>query len=687
MATLNTLRTKGGWIVTLVIAIALLAFLIGDLAGNNSIFGAGEKVGSIAGNKISLMDYSQKIDELTTIQTVLSNGQALSSEAQDQLRNDAWSVMQNEIVFFPGLEKMGIEVTEDEMIDRMYGDNISPILLNSGLFNNPSTGEFDKETLQNFVFSYQLDPTGQMAILWKYIQDQVRQNALVEKYVALMQGMPFVNDAEAQAGADRSNTYYNAGYVVQPYTSIADSLVKVSDSEIRTYYNAHKNSYKQTASRDVEYVVFEVTPSVQDYADAKTLIEQMSAEFAQSDNLQQYVTLNSQQAFDPTYYTREQLPTELADYVFAADRPAIYGPHLEGNVYSAVRVSDMRSFPDTIGFRQMIFSPGIEALADSVFTVVKNGGDFAALAAQYSEIPASSVDAGRISTQGIPIEIGEQIYNNNDRFVKIVESNGILILDLYYRGPVSPKVQLAQLIYNVEPSSVTQQAAYAKASGFYTATAGLSDNFNKIAADSAYAKRVARIQAGQTQVSGMENGREMIRWAFNAKPGAISNIMEIDNNYVIADLTAVSEYGYTPVEQLKTMITSELITEKKYAMLAEKMTGASSLSALAQSLSLSASTFESLNYSNLYIPEISGIDPALLGAVCGGVAEGQLSKPIQGAAGVYVVELTSTRVEDQITVDMEKTRLQAQAEYNFPTRLFQALTAKSDVIDGRAKYF
>lgn len=688
MATLNTLRTKGGWIVTFVIGIALLAFLIGDLAGGNSVFGTREKVGTIDGNKISYMDYAQEIDRITEIQTILNNGESLSAEMQDQVRNYAWEVMQNNIVLFPGLEKMGIEVTDDEMFDRMYGNNISPVLANSGIFTNPETGMFDKSALQNFVSSYQMDPTGRMALLWQYLQEQVRQNAMVEKYLALVSGMSFVTDAEAETGAQRSNTLYNARYVVQEYSAIPDSLVKLTSSDVRNYYNAHKENYRQSAFRGVEYVVFEVLPSAKDYADAKDFVNEMSAEFAASDNLQQYVTLNSQEPFNAVYYTREQLPTDLAEYAFNPNRTEVYGPMLEGDVYTTTRVSDMRTFPDTIGFKQMGFAPGTEALADSVFNVLKSGGDFETLAGEYSLIPAAAVDAGRINTQGIPMEIGEQIYNTRDRLIKIDSPGGTMILDVYFRGPVSPKVQLAELVYHIEPSSATQQAAYAKASAFYTATAGLSDNFNKIVADSAYSKRVARIQAGQTQVSGLENGREMVRWAFNAKTGSISNIMEIDNNYVIATLVSAAEDGYAPVEQVQSQIAGELTRQKKFETLAGRMSGAASLGALAQSLSTEVGEVSGLNYNTIYIPDMAVMDPQLVGALCGGVPEGKLSKPIQGLSGVYVVEITSSQaVEEQTTAEMERARLEAQAQYNLPSRAFDAIVAKSKVVDGRAKYF
>ncbi len=689
MATLNTLRTKGGWIVTGVIFIALLAFLIGDLAGGNSIFSAGgEKIGEIGGEKISYLEYAQKIEEMNQIQTTMNGGQSIPAEMQDQLREYAWETIKNDILLFPGLEKLGISVSDEELYDRIYGNNLSPLLTGSGLFSN-ADGQFDRALLQNFVTNYPLDPTGQMALLWQYIQDQVRQGALLEKYQALLGGMAYVTDAEADRGAERANTSYSARYVVQEYGSAADSTLNISSGEVRNYYNARKENYRRAASRSVEYVLFEVMPSAADYVDARAAVDQMAAEFATAENVQQYVALNSQEPFDAIYYTRAQLPSVEAEWAFNPAREPVYGPVQEGDLYMTVRVADTRSFPDTIAFRQMQFIAGSEALADSVFNVLRAGGNFETLAAEYSIVPANAIDAGRISTQGIPMELGEQIYNTNERLVKIENpAGGTMILELYYRGPSTPKVQLGRLAYHIEPSSATQQAAYAKASAFYTATAGVTDNFNRIAADSAYIKRTARIDGAQRTVSGLQNPQELTRWAFNAKTGAISPIMEIDNNYLIATLTAANENGYTPVEEVAPQIVNELGREKIYEQLAAKMSGASSLETLSDELVTPVSTMESINYNTVYIQGLTAMDPALVGAVAGGVPQGQLSKPIRGATGVYVVEITAVdQSESPTSAEMERARLEAEAEYSLATRALDAINTKGKVTDDRAKYF
>ena len=686
MATLNTLRTKGGWIVTIVIGLALLAFLIGDLAGRNSIFGGNEKVGKIDGTNISYLEYWQKVESLTEMNKLLSGTDAISGEQQDMIREQAWAMLIQETTIFPGLEEMGIMVTEEELLERIYGTNISPVLLGLGWFNDQQTGNYDKAAVQRFVSNLDADRTGNSRKIWQYLQDQVRQEALMSKYMTLMNNMAYVTDTEASVGAQRTNMNYNARFVSQGYDTIADSLVKVSSQDVRKYYDERKELYKRAASRNLEYVVFEVLPSAKDYADAKAFVETLASEFAEAESVQQYASLNSYDQIDSRYFSLENLPSGLAAYVSDSDRPVVYGPELSNNVYSMTRISDMRSFPDTIAFRQMAFMPGTEALADSVLNELKKGANFDVLAAEHSLIPAESADAGRVSTMAIPMEMGDPIYSTRDKYVKIETVNGIIILDVYYRGPESRKVQLATITYHVEPSSATQQIAYAKASGFYTATAGLRSNFDKIAADSVYTKRVANVSAGQSQISGMENGRELVRWSFNNKPGDISGILEIDDNYVVAVLTGATEDGYAPVESVQEEIAAVLRMDKKAEMLTDKMKGASSLDALAQTLSTQVGEVTDANFNSFYLPEI-GFEPAMIGAVCGGVAEGQISKPVKGMSGVYVVEITSQTNTDATSSEMEQVRLEAQAQNNLMQRTYGALVQKSNVVDGRSKYF
>lgn len=685
MATLNTLRTKGGLIVSIVIGIALVAFLLGDFAGGNSVFSSKVTVGEINGKGISYVEYSREVDYLTNVNKIISGSDALSQEQQDGIKNFAWENMINNYAVYPGFEKLGVEVTEDEMFDLIYGNNISPVLLGAGFFNNPQTGAYDKAMVKNFVTNLASDQTGNMRVIWQYLQDQVRNQALISKYIGLMTKMVYVTDVEVAQGVQNSNNFYNARYVGQTYESVSDSTISVSKSEIKKYYDEHKNYFKQAASRDVEYVVFDVLPSPQDYADAAKAVESIATDFAAAENVQQFVTLNSQEQFDARYYSKEQLPAALGEFIFSGDK-GMYGPVLEGDVYTLARVNSMRSIPDTIAIRQMILAPGSDNLADSLMTVLKGGADFNTIAAQYSAAPAGNNDMGRVGTNMLPQQITDPIFASSDRIVKISNPNGIVLLDVYYRGPESLKAQIGTIKYIVEPSTTTQQIAYAKASKFTAAVANKYENFNKTITDSVYSKRVARVRSTDNTISGLDNSRELIRWAFTAEKGDISSIMEIDGNYIVSSLATIREDGFAPIDQVSNEIASAVRREKKADVLAAKMAGAQSIDALAQTLNAKAGEVTELNFNTFFIPEI-GVDPTVIGAICGGAKEGALSKPIKGITGVYVVNVTSKDTRTDVTPAAERVRLEAVNQNYIDQRAMQAMQDLSGIIDTRVKYF
>ncbi len=683
MATLNTLRTKGGLIVTIAIGVALVAFLIGEAGRSTPQGGANDKIGEINGHKITVGEYSDELDYLTQINKILTGSDALSSEQQEIVRNFTWKKMIDKYSLYPGYEKLGLEVTDAEMYDLVYGENISPILPEFRLFNDPQTGLYDKEAVREFISLFPTNPDYRR--VWQYIENQVRDFALLTKYMELASGMVYVTDVQAERGAKLTNVAYDARYVGVKYESVPDSAVQVSAHEIKKYWEEHKNLYKQTASRDIEYVLFDVHPSVDDYTAASRLMDDMARELSSTDNVAQYVTLNSMESFDPGYYNRFQLSSDLAEFAFSADGNQVYGPVLEGDTYTLARVSDRKVLPDTVAIRQIILMPDQTVLADSILTALRSGSDFDKLSEAHSLMP-DYADMGRVPVSFLPMEIVQEVETRN-RFVRYDNPNGIVVFDIYYRTAESPKVQIGTIRYQVEPSNATQQNAYAQASRFYTNIAGSYDKFTRIAADSLYAKRVVRVRPTDNEISGFENSKELIRWTYNAKEGDVSGILELGGDYVIASLVTVREDGVAPVSQVTREVTGAVRKEKKAKMLADKMRDASSLEALSQGLDKpETGELNNVNFNTFYLPGI-GLDHNVVGALASGLNQGELSRPVEGMTGVYVLQVTGKQTDEHATVAAERVRIEANSQAQIDQRLEQALIEMSQVKDNRIKYF
>ncbi len=684
MATLNSLRTKGGIFLSLVIGLALVAFILGDLFSSNGIFSSRKmRVGSIDGNNVGYVEYLNLSENQSRIIERLYGKSALSAAETDQVRNMVWENLVMQYAYQPGFETLGIQTGEDEQIDMVSGTYISPVI--SSMFVNPSTGMFDAAMLGGFVSSLDNDVDGSSTAIWMYLKEQMVSQRVMEKYINLVGSAMFVNDLEVDNALKVVNNAYDAKYVQLPYYSVADSAVTVSDSEIRAYYNNNKNNFKQGASRDIEYVVFDVLPSEEDFAAAEKYISDIAAEFAQSASPMQYANLNSQSSVDRRYYKEADMPLEYAAIAFGAKKGEMYGPVLSGEVYTLARVADVKSMPDSVGVKHVLLPAAEKALADSLLNVVKSGKNtIEAVAAEYSSDP--TCDLGVVAPEIFVEPFAEACIAAKTGDVFTVETQyGIHIVNVTYKTPAVSKAQIAAIVYNVEPSDATQQAVYSQARDFMSEAEGSYEKFNDAVSQKGLVRRQATVANTERNVRGLDDSRELVRWAFNNKKGAVSAIMDVNGDYVIASITDVKDNGTAPLAQVSSQINSKLLRQKKAEILSAKMQGLS----IAEAAALEGSSdgdIDKLTFSAFYVPSL-GVEPVLIGAVCGGVEQGTVSKPVVASTGVFLAEVTGVDKTGDATAESERVRLEALSTGYLLERVSQALDAQSEIVDNRVKFF
>ncbi len=688
MASLNTLRTRGGVIVTAVIFIALVAFLLGDLLGaGGTLFSARKmRVGSVAGNNIGYVEFLNESNRLTDVYKVMWRKDALSSEEQDAVYNVTWDQMIRRYSYEPSFESMGLTVSDAEQVDMVGGNYISPVILQT--FVNPQTGMFDREFLKEFLSNVDYDQNAYR--MWDYLKDQMLQHREMTKLSALVRNGFGVNELEVSEGVRDANNIYAARVAWQTYASVPDSLINITGTQVRDYYAAHKKAFRQSASRDIEYVVFDLVPSEEDYAAAKEYIDQIAAEFNESEMPMQYATINSQVRPDIRYYPENQLEPQLAAIAFGKRKGETYGPVLSGDKYTVSRLSDIKMMPDSLGARHILVGRDRKPLADSLLGVLKSGGDFAALAEEYSADPGSARnggDLGRFAPEQMITEFSEACVAANQGDIFTVESPyGIHVVELLYKSRPVEKAQIATITYAVEPSEPTQQEVYGRASSFLSAAGSTLEGFRQAVNDEVLAKRNVRIRNTDRTISGMDNSRELVRWAFNNDEGAVSGIMEVDGSYVVAALTEVREDGTATLKQASPEIRAVLMREARGRLLAEKVLGATTVEEAAEAFDTDVHDVQDVQFASFYIPDV-GVEPKLIGAICGGVPEGVLSAPVEGASGLYVFEITDVSEKDNVTEESERVRLEANLQNYLPQRLQQALVEESEVTDRRVRFF
>lgn len=684
MATLNDLRTKGGILVTAVIALGLIAFLLGDLFSSGSIFSSrANRVGKINGQKIEYQEYALQTEYVKNIYSALYGTSAFDSAMYDAIYNEAWNDMVMANAYGPSFEKLGLTVTDAEVVDMIQGGFLSPVI--TGFFTDPATGSYSPELLRNFLSQVE---GNQMAYdLWNYIKRKAAEQRLVSNFSTLV-GAGFVaSDLQVKESVEAANTASTAKVVIKPYYQIADSLITApGKSEIKKYYNDHKELFKQNTSREIEYAVFTIEPSEADFAEAKEAVEALAEEFKAAENVMQFAASTSHSSVDNAYYSEEKIAAEYKPYAFGKQKGELYGPVLKGNTYTMARIAEIRNMPDEIGARHILLSFDQKDLADSIRTALKKGADFAELAAKYSldGSAQNGGDLGRFAPEVMVPEFSNALLAARLNEVVEVESQfGIHVAQLTYRSKPVRKAQVATITYEVVAGDATIQEAANEANKFIAA-ANDSD-FATAAAELGIAKRTARIRNTDRSVSGFSDAREMVRWAYNNKVGKISNTMEIDGDYVVASLTKIRKEGYMPIEEAQSRIVGLLRNEAKAQWVSQQLAGVTSIEEAAEKLGCEVTDVTDVlgNANN-----IVGVGPdmKLVGALAA-AEEGLAEAPVAGNYGVYFFSIEGRTAKENATTEEEKVRLEAAQLYYLNERIDQALNEGADIEDNRVKFF
>ena len=689
MASLNTLRTRGGVIVSIVIGIALFSFLLGDfMSSGDSYMNANQmEVGEINGTMVEYPEYNSSTNNFTEVVKLMSRKDALSNEEQKQAQDMAWESLIIKYSYQPGFDALGITAGDEETIDMVNGVYRSPVI--AGFFANPQTGAFDPMMIKGFLSNLDLDASGRTSLIWSYLKQEMNNQRQMSKYLNLISKGSYITDIEVAHNVEVANNTYSARYVTQDYSSIADSTINISNSEISNYYSKHENKFKQGTSRDIEYVVFDLLPSMTDYEDAAVHIKEIAAEFKESTNPMQYATLNTHSPVDNKYYKSSELSAEIAAALYN-NPEAIYGPVMQGDQYTISRLASMKSLPDSLGAKHILLENTDQKVADSIITVLKNGGDFTALSNEFSTDETAKQDGGNLGVftpeQMIPTFSDACIAEEVGNIFSITTDFGIHVVELTKKTPSIDKAQIATVTYDVEPSAETQQLVYGEASNFIAAAANSYDSFKTAATESALSKRVARIRNTERQIAGLDQTRELIRWTYSVEKGSVSPIMEIDGDYIVAALTEVAEEGIMPLNQATTTIRATLTKDKKAELIRAKMANTTSIDAVATSIGAEVKELKDLKFSSFFIDNI-GVEPKLIGAICGGAAENKVSKAVDGMSGVFLFDVNNITVTKDVTMQSERVLLEANSQNYITDRVGMALAEASALTDMRIKFF
>ncbi len=660
MAALETIRVKFGVFITVLIALALLSFIIDPttLQSVASSMSSKYDVGEIDGKSISYTDYQADVEKYTAINEIMSGSSAQNAEQQKGIRDMAWQSLVDKYLFQKNAKKAGINVGTEEMNDIIAGNITSPVFTQNPAFMDEN-GTFSPDMVREFLSYRDSDQTGRLQLYWNFLVESAMNQEYYSKYMSLFTQSNFANSLMLANQVAENNNTFNVEFVMVPFGYAKDSTIVVSDSEIKAYYNAHKKFYKQPASRDIEYVVFEVKPSAEDVAAANQALVDVYDNFASTDNMKGFLLANSDRQYEDRWYKAGELNTvakAVNDYAFG-EKASVSEVISNGNTFYAVRVMETAMVPDSVYVK---YVPSNSENVDSLLNVAEP--------MWITQTPGYEAV--------MTVKKGNKATVNGLTFQVLDATNGVA------------KKKVAVLEKTAVASKETVNGFYSQANTFATKTAGKYENFQKaLEEEGVYAHPVNKMLESADRLGAIENTKEVTRWAFEAKKGQASNIITVDNNYfIIAALKGIHEEGYTPVAEVASMIEnilySEKAGEKKAAEVAEKINGLTDMEAVAAALNTTVSTKDGVAFSSL---TSQGLDPKFIGAAS--VAEdGKICGPLAGAIGVYVYKVTGRDTGAFFTEDDAKARDAQMTQYS-TQMLVPVMMDDAEVKDNRARFF
>lgn len=673
MASLNTLRTKFGIVLSIIIALALLAFIL-SLKTEMGFSGNDPRVGVIDGEKINYSEYYEQYEQIKA----QNNVQESDEQQSAMLANAVWQSLIAKHVLTPGFDRMGLRVTEPERLAMVSGQHPSQAFYNA--FADPRTGEYNVAAISQFLA--QAETNRDAANAWAQLNEQARLEREVQKYFGLVKGGVYVNSLEVARGVDAANKTFSGKWAGKKFSAVPDSLVNVSSSDLKAYYNSHKNQFKQTPSRTISYVVFEVAPTEDDLLALEKNVMEVGREFAAAEEVKTFVRANRNGKIADGYVTAAQLSDEEAKALMNGE---MYGPVLKNNEWTMARVLDSKMVPDSVGVRHIVLPYTQEALADSLLTALKNGADFAQTAARYSVYDATAANGGEVGVLPFSAFSGEfatALANaKQGDIVKIAAGDAIQLMQVYRADKPSKHVQVATITYPVEASAATRRDVHNQAGSFMV---NAKNAFADAAATAAVTPRVASIAQSDRTIRGLEDSREVARWAHGAKKGDLSAIFNVGKDYVIATLTEIDDNEYAPVDKVSAQIRAQLLRDKKYDYIVKSLSG-STLAEQAASLGSEVEDFSDVTFGSFYVNGV-GMEPRLVGAIAS-AEKGALSAPVKGLSGVYVFQVEDVVTDDKQTAEGEKVRAQAMAEGVAQQFAIPAIQQMAKIQDLRGRYF
>ena len=692
MGFMTKMRENTKYVLWFVVFAFGALFMLQD-AGTFDFIGAGPRnVIVVDGEPVSLAQYRELIDNQERIYQS-QTGQSMTQQAMDRAHEMVYNQLVDGVLIENEMDRLGITVTDDELVDLIQGENPHPMIVSR--FSN-GQGELDRNLLQSFIDNQDLNQD------WAFLEAQLRDIRKREKLQELMEATVHVSDQDIQQEYREQNLRIDTRFVALRYAAISDDSISYTDRDLQSYYNDNREDFRRKKSYTMTYATIPLVPSREDTLSIRDEMERIKPQFAEAEDDSLFLArYASAQPYGSTFFLADDLDYELGTAIY--DQPEvgrIVGPLVVGNEMRMIKIQEFRTSEDRLlRARHILFraSPNNEAEqekarndANDVLQRLRNGEDFGTLAKLFSSDNTSAVRGGDLGWfgRGKMVEPFENaaFAARVGRVVGPVESTfGYHLIEVTQE--TDQEVRLAEYVQVIEPSRDTMNDIEEQLDDIKYYVEEENRDFQEEAASRNIAVQEVQVQEDQSFISGLGTSRQLVNFLKAEQKGNISDVIQLDEVFVVAQLEDILEEGYRPFDEVKTQVEPRLKLEKKKELQRRRMEQAlasNNFDGLSAALGAPERTVTAVTYNTRSVADL-GNDPIFKGTVFS-MEEGQTSPVIEGRNGVFVVHITKVEEPAAITEAQKaqiETQLLSDLRNKTTSEWLASLREEADVKDNR----